>query len=94
MVNHSQGGKLLLFVFLILMAFGIAGIIFAINFNKKVSSPEQQLLLKTNVYDKVFDDGVNCGINALMFFVKQGKREIEIKDVYKKAQEIRKEKNK
>jgi hypothetical protein len=92
MTNNLQSNKLPLFILLVLISFSIAGIIFAINFNKEVGSPEQQLLLKTNVLDKAFDDGVNCGVNALMFFVKQGKREIDVNAVYKKAQEIRKEK--
>lgn len=45
-----------------------------------------------DVYNEAFDNGVDCGVESLMFYVKQGKKEIDINEVHNKAQEIRKAK--
>jgi len=59
------------------------------SFNKHGSSN-----ISTNVYNEAFNNGVNCGVEALMFFVKQGKKEIDINAVHIKATELRKNGNK
>lgn len=62
----------------------------------QITSPSS---LSTNDYVKAlvsktdevaFRDGVNLGVESLMFFVKQGKQNIEREQIYAKAIEMRK----
>ena len=75
------------FVIILLLCWGGA----VINTNWKNLSINKWCI-SNNAYNEAFDNGVNCGVNALMFFVKQGQKEIDINEVYKKAQEIKERK--
>jgi len=75
-------------VFLAFCALGAAFWLYThyINPYWKVSANNRDV----TIYNCGFSNGVDCGVNALMFYVKQGKKEIDINEVRSKAQEIRK----
>ena len=80
----------LVLVFLILSCIVGATFFFNSNINWNIN----KWCISTSAYNEAFDNGVNCGIDGLMFFVKRGQKEIDINEVRNKAQEFRKKKTK
>ena len=91
----TKNDRLPLLVLVFLMSSCVAGIIFFFNsFNHLNNWKINKWCISNSVYNEAFNNGVGCGVDALMFFVKQGKKEIDINEVYNKAQEIRKNREK
>jgi len=88
--DKQKKDKLPFVVLMVLLLFCVVGTAFFLNGNN-INLKKIGINSSTNVYNEAFDNGVNCGVDALMFFVKQGKKEIDINEVYNKAQEIRKQ---
>ncbi len=91
--RNNRGLRPIIFLAL-LCVIGVTFLLYSnpLDINWKKMSLNKQV--QTNVYNEAFDNGVNCGVEALMFFVKQGKKEIDINAVRAKATELRKKENK
>ena len=84
---NDKPKKMLAFILLwIILAVGTVFLVYATN--RCINCGNNNV--STNACNEAFDNGVNCGVNALMFYVKQGKKEIDVNAVRNKAQELRK----
>ena len=88
---QEKQNKLPIFVLLFLLLFSVIGIVFILT-NNHINWKNLNITTSADVYNEAFDNGVDCGVNALMFYVKQGKKEIDVNEVHNKAIEIRKQK--